>query len=202
MGLETGNYIDDLVVTNPLSTDKRRFGDDHFRLVKTVLKNTFPNADGAINPSVAEFNYSVGVTSLIQDQLDLKLEDADIADLADLTVQNSFTAGQATLEVVLEYAATVQADATESNAFSVVLSGDCNMIAPLNGIVGQVITVFIQQDSFGGREMTFVGMYGSSADDLALSTGSNQLDLLTLIRGTADGRWYIASLKKDINNAV
>lgn len=84
MGLETGTYLDDLVVTNPTTTDKRRQGDDHLRLLKTVLKNSFPNVDGAVNPSVAEFNYLVGVTSLIQTQLDAKLVTAD-ADGAGLT---------------------------------------------------------------------------------------------------------------------
>ena len=77
MGLEGGTFIDDLVVTNPTTSDKRRQGDDHLRLLKIVLKNTFPNADGAINPSVNEFNFLVGVTSLIQDQLDAKLSIAD-----------------------------------------------------------------------------------------------------------------------------
>jgi microcystin-dependent protein len=44
MGLETGTYVLDLVETNPISTDKKSAGDDHIRLVKEVLRNTFPNA--------------------------------------------------------------------------------------------------------------------------------------------------------------
>lgn len=47
MSLESGTYVDDLVVTNPTSGDLRQQGDDHLRLIKTVLKNTFPNADKA-----------------------------------------------------------------------------------------------------------------------------------------------------------
>lgn len=47
MGLETGTFIDDLVDTNPPSNDLASQGDDHIRLLKTVLKNTFPNADKA-----------------------------------------------------------------------------------------------------------------------------------------------------------
>lgn len=73
MGLETGTYLSDLVTTNPTTTDKRREGDDHFRLIKTTLKNSFPNVDGAVNPSPAEFNYLVGVTSLLQAQLDARV---------------------------------------------------------------------------------------------------------------------------------
>lgn len=44
MGLETGTYISDLVTTNPISTDAKSVGDDHLRLLKSVLKTTFPNA--------------------------------------------------------------------------------------------------------------------------------------------------------------
>lgn len=81
MGLETFQFISDLDKSNPTPQDKRRFGDDHLRGIKETLKNTFPNANGAINPSVAEFNRLVGVTSNIQTQLDAKLESADV-DLA------------------------------------------------------------------------------------------------------------------------
>lgn len=47
MGLESATYVSDLTATNPLSTDKRKQGDDHLRLLKTVLKTTFPNASKA-----------------------------------------------------------------------------------------------------------------------------------------------------------
>jgi hypothetical protein len=48
MGLETGTYIDDLVVTNPTNTDGGALGAAHLRLIKSVLKNTFPDADRAV----------------------------------------------------------------------------------------------------------------------------------------------------------
>lgn len=48
MGLEAGSFINDLVVTNPIGgTDPRSQGDDHLRLIKTVLKNSFPGTIGA-----------------------------------------------------------------------------------------------------------------------------------------------------------
>lgn len=46
MALESGDFLDDLVRTNPTGTDPRSQGDDHIRLLKTVLQNTFPDADG------------------------------------------------------------------------------------------------------------------------------------------------------------
>lgn len=62
MGLETGSFINDLDVTNPTSTDKRKQGDDHLRLIKTVLKGSFPSSSKAwYNPSSVSktANYSV-----------------------------------------------------------------------------------------------------------------------------------------------
>lgn len=44
MGLEVPTYVNDLVDTNPGSTDLRSQGDDHLRAIKTALKNTFPGA--------------------------------------------------------------------------------------------------------------------------------------------------------------
>lgn len=61
MGLESGTYIDDLSVSNPTTSDGVSQGDDHLRLIKTVLKNTFPNATKAfrfptISSKAASFN--------------------------------------------------------------------------------------------------------------------------------------------------
>lgn len=44
MGLESATYITALDASNPLGTDLKSQGDDHLRLIKSVLKATFPNA--------------------------------------------------------------------------------------------------------------------------------------------------------------
>jgi microcystin-dependent protein len=44
MGLESGTYVQDLVATNPPATDGVTQGDDHLRLIKNTLRNTFPDA--------------------------------------------------------------------------------------------------------------------------------------------------------------
>lgn len=62
MGLETGSWISDLVVTNPVSGDNQSQGDDHLRLLKTLLKATFPTASKAFYfPTTASksANYTV-----------------------------------------------------------------------------------------------------------------------------------------------
>lgn len=48
MALESGTYVSDLVPTNPSgAADPKSQGDDHLRLIKSVLKNTFPDASRA-----------------------------------------------------------------------------------------------------------------------------------------------------------
>lgn len=46
MGIESGVYIGDLVSTNPTGTDPKSQGDDHLRLIKSVLQNTFAGVPG------------------------------------------------------------------------------------------------------------------------------------------------------------
>ncbi len=48
MGLETGDYISDLTITNPLSADPKSAGDDHLRLLKKVARQSFPGFTGPI----------------------------------------------------------------------------------------------------------------------------------------------------------
>jgi hypothetical protein len=62
MGLETVTNIDDLVVTNPLSTDARSQGDDHIRNIKLALKTDLPNITGVMTATQAELNVNTGVT--------------------------------------------------------------------------------------------------------------------------------------------
>ncbi|MHB0978397.1 MAG: tail fiber domain-containing protein [Minisyncoccota bacterium] len=97
MALESAIYISQLVSTNPTGADQKAQGDDHIRLIKAVLQNTFPNISAAITATAAEINklagatltttelnYVAGATSAIQTQLNTK------ASLA----ANTFTADQ------------------------------------------------------------------------------------------------------------
>jgi hypothetical protein len=72
MGLESATYINGLVVTNPTAGDPRAEGDDHLRLIKSVIKNTFPNITGAVTATQTDLNsathyahtYCTSLTSL------------------------------------------------------------------------------------------------------------------------------------------
>jgi len=54
MALETGSYVNDLVVTNPTNSDAKHQGDDHLRLIKTALKNALAGFPGHVLLTGAE----------------------------------------------------------------------------------------------------------------------------------------------------
>jgi hypothetical protein len=69
MALETASTLSGLVTANPTSIDPISQGDDHLRLLKSVLKTQFPGAAGQgyaipILATEAELNLLVGLTSL------------------------------------------------------------------------------------------------------------------------------------------
>lgn len=81
MGLETGDFINDLVTTNPASNDLKSQGDDHLRLIKKVLKQTLNGFTGGVlltatatgdsasyilSPSTALVSYTKGLMLLFQ----------------------------------------------------------------------------------------------------------------------------------------
>lgn len=49
MGLESATYIGGLVSAYPTGLDLRSEGDNHLRLIKEVLQNTFPNLNEAVD---------------------------------------------------------------------------------------------------------------------------------------------------------
>ena len=59
MAKETATYISQLVATNPVASDSVSVGDDHIRMLKTVLKTQFSGLSGttAVTASEAEMNY-------------------------------------------------------------------------------------------------------------------------------------------------
>ena len=69
MGLESASFISQLVSTNPVgATDPKAQGDDHLRLIKSVLQAQFPSLGAAaVNTTAAEINRLVGVTGPVED---------------------------------------------------------------------------------------------------------------------------------------
>lgn len=58
MGVENGTYISDFNPLWPLSDDYEDEGDNHLRLIKLWIQDTFPNITGAMTVTHTELNYS------------------------------------------------------------------------------------------------------------------------------------------------
>lgn len=65
MGLEAATFISQLVAANPVgATDPKSQGDDHLRLIKSVLQASFPNISGAVTSTHTQLNYLTGATGI------------------------------------------------------------------------------------------------------------------------------------------
>ncbi len=62
MGLESGDFITDLVDTNPTTNDPKSEGDDHLRLIKRTVQQSFPLVDGPVNITPDQWD---GLTGMI-----------------------------------------------------------------------------------------------------------------------------------------
>ena len=56
MAKETATYIGQLVPSNPVATDGLAQADDHIRMIKSTIQNTFPNINGPVTSSPADLN--------------------------------------------------------------------------------------------------------------------------------------------------
>lgn len=73
MTVETAISISQLDATLPAASDPKSEGDNHLRLIKSVLKTQFPNfGTAAMTATTVELNYMVGVTSAVQTQLNAR----------------------------------------------------------------------------------------------------------------------------------
>jgi hypothetical protein len=59
MSIETATYISQLNIANPPATDPVGQACDHLRLIKSVLKSTFPNITGAVTKSQTDLTYGI-----------------------------------------------------------------------------------------------------------------------------------------------
>lgn len=66
MGLEVATYINELQATNPTSSDIKSQGDDHLRVIKGAIKNTFPNITGAVTVTQTQLNSIAGDGRLVE----------------------------------------------------------------------------------------------------------------------------------------
>ena len=192
MTIETALYPNQLNATLPPQSDIVREGAGHLRLLKTVVKTTFPNLGGAWNATQTEANYIVGVTSPIQAQINSKgaiagqtwtgahvfSGSAAVPTLA----QGTNTTGAASTAFVQaewatrlpNYTAPITASSTELNRLVGVTSGVQSQINAKGAIAGQDWT---GAHSFAGATSVPTLAAGSNTTGAA-STAFVQADFL------------------------
>ena len=97
MALESGTYIDSLVVTNPAATDGLAQADDHMRLIKSTIKASFPSITGAVTATQAELNTMDGITATTAE---LNTMDGITATTAELNILDGATITAANLNAL------------------------------------------------------------------------------------------------------
>ena len=99
MAKETATYISQLVATNPVASDSVSVGDDHLRMLKTVLKTQFSGLTGttAVSSSEAELNILDGVTSTAAE---LNILDGVTSTAAELNILDGVTSTAAELNIL------------------------------------------------------------------------------------------------------
>ena len=83
---ETAPYIKNLDPEKPGGGDPISYGDDHIRLIKKAVHDSFPEVEGPVTATHEELSHVAGVTSPIQDQIDdgmqqISVNDTDISNL-------------------------------------------------------------------------------------------------------------------------
>jgi hypothetical protein len=116
MGLEAATYINGLVATNPVgATDDRSTADDHLRLIKAVLLNTFPNLTGAVAPTQAQL---LKVTYFPLCDGSISASDAAIESAAQFGIRNNAAASaSATIDFITPPVGRVPGAATQYQIF-------------------------------------------------------------------------------------
>ena len=91
MALETASNISQLNTSNPASTDGLAQADDHIRMIKSTLKNTFANVTGAVTADQGDLNKLDGYTgntadlNLISGQAAASVTSANVGHLSGVT---------------------------------------------------------------------------------------------------------------------
>ena len=147
MALESATYIDGLVTTNPTGTDSRSQGDDHLRLIKTSIKNSFTGITGAVTATHTELNLIDGVTARTTE-----LNYNDIPTLG--TVESSKT-------ITADAVGTTKKLKTQEHTEIVNAIGTVSTATAINFALGNVVTAVIASGgSFTITNAPTSGIYG------------------------------------------
>lgn len=131
MGYETATYIDGLVVSNPVgSTDPVSQGDNHIRLLKETIKNSFPNVVKATYLQIAQDSVAAATTT----DIGAVASDNVLITGSSVTITGLGTVGAGTYRTV-RFA---DSNTLTHNGTSLILPGGASITTATDDIMGAV----------------------------------------------------------------
>ena len=171
MALETGTYVDSLVSANPASTDGLAQADDHIRLIKSTIKNTFPNITGPVTSTQAELDASLpaGHVSYLADLVNTGVTSTEYGYLDNVTSNiqtqiDTIVAGSSSIpQSNIDYLALITGAGVSSTQFGYLSSTTSDIQAQFTSVTGAATAL-------ASRVTT---LEGSTAGDItAVTAGS------------------------------
>jgi len=164
MALEGATYIDELVNTNPPGGDNASTIDDHLRLIKAVLLNSFANVSGAVTATDVELELLAGYTGVLP----------ELGTVQSWTKQQYF--GEATLTDGANIAWVVE----DAQTAKVTLAGNRTLTNPTTIVAGGTSILRILQDATGSRTLAYGSAYKFPGGVTpTLTTAASSTDLLS-----------------------
>jgi len=195
MGLESASYISELVDTNPVVGDPVGEGDDHLRLIKTVLQTQFSGLSGttAVTTSEAELNYN-DITTLgtVEASKVVTTDGSSVTNFVDKVIQRPEIKDYSETKTALTPAASVTIDLTNGNVFTLTADQNTTFVFSNPSPTGKscAFTLVWTQDS-SDRTITWpasVDWAGGSAPDV--TSGSGKIDVYTFFTIDEGTIWY------------
>ena len=194
MGLETATYISELTNTNPIgASDPKSQGDDHIRLIKKVILNSFGAFVGTAG--------SPKSVTLTEDQINdaaLKAATATISELWNFTTKPTISSNLVAVEQILQNVQNGDYTLVLSDAPKHIYkaSGDAGetWTIPANSAVAFPIGTAIPLVNQGGGTLTIAITTDTLTHESDGSTGSRTLaddGIATILKVTAT-HWMIA----------
>ena len=194
MGLETATYINQLVDTNPTGTDPKSQGDNHLRLIKSTLQNTFPNITGEVTATQAELNILDGVTATAAE---LNVLDGITASTAELNFTDGVTSAIQTQLNTLSASVALKAN-TDSPALTGtptaptpgVMAGDTEIATVKYVNDAAFSSVLPNQSGNNGKFLTTDG-FAASWDDIPPTTDATNAANVAVTSENTNASRYI-----------
>ena len=204
MGIETADYISELVDTNPAVGDPVGEGDDHLRLIKTVLQTQFSGLAGttAIASSEAELNYN-NITTLGTAEASkvVTTDGSSVTNFVDKVIQRPEIKDYSETKDALTPAATVDIDLADGNVFTITADQDTTFTFSNPSPTGKscAFTLIWTQDSSDRTATWPASVDWAAATAPTLTSGSGKIDVFTFFTLDEGTIWYGFTAGQDMS---